>query len=597
MPPRFSLTHHFTIASLIAFALVAITLIYFQIRQSGFFHHIQQKEIQLAQEMQDELIARVELTARQNLLDSQEHGQTNLARMFSNALWNSDFAPFMEQVRGVDFNHCRFLRDSAGGATMPPPGEGARACFAAQGDLIRAMPRFASLDAKVRAAMRGTSVFRIAVYDLQGVTVYSSEHARIGDDRSTSPGWLGAARDGRVISTLTHGERPSASQGGVESRDLIASYLPLKAPGSDSPVGVIKVETDITPFLRQIQATSLALRHTADNRQERAARKALDIREQVDQGARTQLVVLATLLAMLYLVLLAIVRRAQRLIEKQAQESDATKQRMAQTEKMTSLGRMVAGVAHQLNTPLAFSKSNVFMTIQALDNMVPAIESSARMLEKEVAGDPDATQPHDLDGLGIGSSLGQIPDELRTAQEMLGDVLMGMDQMHELVDNLRAFTRVDRTRTTQVDLNRTLSAVVCVARSVVSTKVRVAEAFQDVPLIDCNVSQLNQAFLNLIINAAQAIRGAGTVTVATSVEQGEVCVEVVDTGCGIPDRILPHIFDAYFTTKPADEGTGLGLAITKDVVDQHGGRIEVDTQEGVGTRFRVFLPLSARGTA
>ncbi|MCY1546380.1 Sensor protein ZraS [compost metagenome] len=130
-----------------------------------------------------------------------------------------------------------------------------------------------------------------------------------------------------------------------------------------------------------------------------------------------------------------------------------------------------------------------------------------------------------------------------------------------------------------------------IAKSVISTKVRVVETFEELPPLECNVSQLNQVFLNLIVNAAQSIRGAGTITVTTSRDRERICVAIHDTGNGIAEDVLPRIFDPYFTTKPAGEGTGLGLAIAKDIVVEHGGEIVVDTQIGVGTRFRVSLPL------
>ncbi|RJP66842.1 MAG: sensor histidine kinase [Comamonadaceae bacterium] len=593
MQSRFKLIQYFTATSLVAFGFVAVTLVYFQMRQSDFFKSVQTEEIRSSQETHGKLISNAEQVARRDLLSIHENGNVNLTRLFSNALWASDFAPFVDKTSAIDFERCRSMGNAVDshGATVAGPEK--KACFQAQGELIRALPQFAALDARVRASMRGSSVFKIKVYDLKGITIYSTEHAQIGDDKSGSPGWIGAALHGKAVSELTFRDKFSALQGVVENRDLIASYLPVIEPGTERVVGVFELYSDVTPFLQQIKATSQAFQKTADENQQRASLQAENNQEQVDHSSRTQLLVLALLLTLLYVVLLVIVRRAQRVIEKQAQESDTNKQRLAQAEKMTTLGQMVAGVAHQLNTPLAFSKSNVFMAIQSLDTMVPTIEAASRVLEKEIAGDPDITQPTRLDGRDFAARLGDIPGEARMAQEMLGDVLMGLDQMNELVNNLRNFTRLDRARTAAVDLNSTLSSVVYIAKSVISTKVRVVEAFEDLPPLECNVSQLNQVFLNLIVNAAQSIRGAGTITVTTSSDRERICVAILDTGSGIPDDVLPRIFDPYFTTKPAGEGTGLGLAIAKDIVVEHGGEIVVDTQVGVGTRFRIYLPLQA----
>lgn len=593
MQSRFKLIQYFTATSLVAFGFVAATLVYFQIRQSDFFKSVQMEEIRSSQDTHGKLISNAEQVARRDLLSIHENGNVNLTRLFSNALWEGDIAPFMDKVSAIDFERCRTMANTVDSRGASVASAEKKACFQAQGELIRALPQFAALDAKVRAAMRGSSVFKIKVYDLKGITTYSTEHAQVGDDKSGSAGWIGAARQGKAVSELTFRDKFSALQGMVENRDLIASYLPVIEPGTERVVGVFEVYSDVTPFLQQIKATSQTFQKTADDNQQRATLQAENNQEQVDHSSRIQLLVLALLLTLLYVVLLVIVRRAQGVIEKQAQESDTNKQRLAQAEKMTTLGQMVAGVAHQLNTPLAFSKSNVYMAIQSLDGMVPTIEAASRVLEKEIAGDPDITQPARLDGRDFAAQLGEIPGEARMAQEMLGDVLMGLDQMNELVNNLRNFTRLDRARTAAVNLNSTLSSVVYIAKSVISTKVRVVEAFDDLPPLECNVSQLNQVFLNLIVNAAQSIRGAGTITVTTSSDRERICVAILDTGSGIPDDVLPRIFDPYFTTKPAGEGTGLGLAIAKDIVVEHGGEIVVDTQIGVGTRFRIYLPLQA----
>jgi two-component system NtrC family sensor kinase len=593
MQPRFKLIQYFTVTSLVAFSFVAATLVYFQMRQSDFFKSVQIGEIQSSQEIHGKLISNAEQVARRDLLSIHENGNVNLTRLLSNALWEGDFAPFMNKVSAIDFERCRALDNTVDSCGASVAGAEKKACFQAQGELIRALPQFAALDAKVRASMRGSSVFKIKVYDLKGITTYSTEHAQIGDDKSCSRGWIGASQHGKAVSELTFRDKFSALQGMVENRDLIASYLPVIEPGTERIVGVFEVYSDVTPFLQQIKATSQTFQKTAADNQQRATLQAENNQEQVDHSSRTQLVVLALLLTLLYVVLLVIVRRAQGVIEKQAKESDTNKQRLAQAEKMNTLGQMVAGVAHQLNTPLAFSKSNVFMAIQSLDGMVPTIEAASRVFEKEIAGDPDITRPAQLESKDFAVQLREIPGEARMAQEMLGDVLMGLDQMNELVNNLRNFTRLDRARTAAVNLNSTLSSVVYIAKSVISTKVRVVEAFEELPPLECNVSQLNQVFLNLIVNAAQSIRGAGTITVTTSSDRERICVAIHDTGNGIPDDVLPRIFDPYFTTKPAGEGTGLGLAIAKDIVVEHGGEIVVDTQIGVGTRFRVYVPLQA----
>lgn len=303
--------------------------------------------------------------------------------------------------------------------------------------------------------------------------------------------------------------------------------------------------------------------------------------------------IMTGLLVLLYLALLTIVHRAQGVIERNARGSDATRQRMAHQEKMTSLGQMVAGVAHQLNTPLAFSKNNVVMARQALDQLEGAVHRQIRhaaYLAQRACNEKDTA----FDPLGeerLTRDLAAAMLEMREANEMLSDVLMGLEQMNELVDNLRSFTRLDRAPTAAVDLNTALDSVCYIARTVISTKVQLERDFQPLPPIRCNVSQLNQVFLNLINNAAQAVRRSGTVIVSTRADDRFVTVSILDNGGGIAAHVLPHIFEPYFTTKPDGEGTGLGLSIARNIVQEHGGDIQVSSEVGLGSEFRVRLPI------
>jgi signal transduction histidine kinase len=182
----------------------------------------------------------------------------------------------------------------------------------------------------------------------------------------------------------------------------------------------------------------------------------------------------------------------------------------------------------------------------------------------------------------------------KQAQEvalMLGDVLEGVEQMREMVENLKDFTRLDRVKLSDVDINATLHTVVYIAKSSIPTRVAIVEDFDlNLPLIECNPSQLNQVFLNLITNASQAIPGDGEVRVHTHVEDEHMHIDVIDNGSGIPTDVLPHIFDTYYTTKPKGIGTGLGLPIARDIVRAHGGDLLVDTTLGKGTTFTVVLP-------
>lgn len=592
MTRYFRLTRYFTATSLVAFGVVAATLMYFEHRQSNFFQTVQTSSAQMLSGIQSDFVTRADAVARRDLLAVNEQGNVNLTRLFSNALWASELSPYLVESGTVDFSLCRAMPDvvDAQGKGSATPEK--KACFKQTGAQLQSLASFAPLDARVRETMEGSTIFKIKVYDLNGITVYSTELAQVGEDKSGSVAWQ-AARDGKSISELTFRDKFSALQGVVENRDLIASYLPVIEPGSQKVVGVFEVYADVTPFLGQIKTTSGEFRQVALTNEARLADQSSDNQQEVQKSSNRQLLIVAGLLALLYVVLLSIVRRAQTVIERQARESDATKQRLAQSEKMTSLGQMVAGVAHQLNTPLAFSKNNVQMSIQALDQLEGAVHRQIRhssyRAEAVHAGAEAATDA--ASDAQVAQGLAGAMLEVREAREMLSDVLMGMGQMNELVDNLRSFTRLDRAQTASVNLNTALGSVCYIAKTVISTKVRLDQAFEPLPAIECNVSQLNQVFLNLINNAAQAIKDSGTITVSTRADARHITVSIRDTGSGIPADVLPHIFEAYFTTKPDGEGTGLGLAIARNIVNEHGGDIEVSSEVGVGTEFRVRLPV------
>jgi len=593
---RFRLLPFFAAASLAMFLLVAGALWYFERQQGAFFRDVQNQQIDFFKQVQDDFASRQDSVARRDLLSIHEAGNVNLTRLFANALWERDFAPFVGKAGQISVDECRALADVPDAKDgKPKPSAEKKACFAEIGKKIAAFPEFAGLNAKVFEMMKKSTVFKIKVFDLRGITVYSSEHAQMGEDKSLNAGWLGAAVDGKPTSELTFRDKFSAFEGVVEKRDLISSYLPVLAPGSEKVVGVFEVYSDVTPFLNQIKATSADIRKAAADNQDKVEAAAVADQETVDDSGTRTLAIVMLLLLLLFAALFAIVWRAAALIARQEMERDHAQQQLAQSEKMASLGQMVAGVAHQLNTPLAFSSANIQMALQALARFALPLQVAGSFSRLVKATDADKVM------VNVASARDRVADidpadlDVQMPQAMLQDTLQGIEQMRELVENLRDFTRLDRTKTSRVDLNKSLHNVIYIARSVIPTSIEVKEAFADLPEMDCNVSQLNQVFLNLINNAAQAIGEHGTITVRSLVEAGRIRIDVEDTGSGIAAEHLPHIWDTYYTTKPAGEGTGLGLSIARTIVTEHGGEIAVQTRTGEnsGTTFTVYFPVAA----
>ncbi len=263
---------------------------------------------------------------------------------------------------------------------------------------------------------------------------------------------------------------------------------------------------------------------------------------------------------------------------------------LIQSEKMSSLGQMVAGVAHEINTPLAYVKNSLGTVADKLPELKSVLDNCEKLLAFLQAG-------NDASGLSkqfalVSQQIAQLKQQ-GVVDELAGlvkDGLYGTGQMAEIVGNLKDFSRLDRSKVTSFNLNEGLQSTLLLAKHLLKA-VTINKNLGDVKPIVCSPSQINQVFLNLITNAAQAMgERPGTITLTTRVEGDGVAVDVADDGNGIAPEVLPKIFDPFFSTKEIGKGTGLGLSISYKIVQQHGGRINVESKVGSGTRFTVWLP-------
>ncbi len=271
-------------------------------------------------------------------------------------------------------------------------------------------------------------------------------------------------------------------------------------------------------------------------------------------------------------------------------ESEA---QLIQSEKMSSLGQMVAGVAQEINTPLAYVKNSLGTVSDRLPAITTAIEESDKLLALLASGRASSDELN-RQFAQASSHLAQLKQQhvLKELTGLVGDGLYGTGQVAEIVGNLKDFSRLDRSKVTSFNLNDGLASALGIARHELKS-ITVNRNFGDIPVITCAPSQINQVFLNLITNAAQAIGTAGgEITITTRPAEKGVAVEIADTGCGIPPEIISKIFDPFFTTKEVGKGTGLGLSVSYKIVQQHGGRIEVESKPGA-TRFTVWLPVES----
>jgi signal transduction histidine kinase len=263
---------------------------------------------------------------------------------------------------------------------------------------------------------------------------------------------------------------------------------------------------------------------------------------------------------------------------------------LVQAEKMSSLGQLVAGVMHEINTPLLYVLNNASVTADLSRDLQQYVEATL-----PVALAPSADQA--LDAIrGTRTALGDIDlDEVQANIEDLAtlstDSIEGLNQISELVQSLKDYSRLDRAGEDRFDVREGLQKTLLITRNVLKYGIEVEQDFADVPDIYCAPSKLNQVFTNLITNAAQAMDGKGKLKISTRHQNDWVEVIFEDTGCGIPEEHLSKIMDPFFTTKPVGQGTGLGLSIVHKIVDEHQGQILIDSKPGVGTRIALGFPV------
>lgn len=272
---------------------------------------------------------------------------------------------------------------------------------------------------------------------------------------------------------------------------------------------------------------------------------------------------------------------------------------LVQSEKMASLGQMVAGMAHEINTPLGYVRNNVEMLSATVATLGAALAQSEALLNLFASdGSDEAAINRQLE------LAQQAIAELREAKALddtaalCKDTIFGVDQIRDLVVNLRNFTRLDQAKVADASLHDCIDQTLVIANAALKNKAAVIKRYGEIPRVRCSPSQINQVLLNLFTNAAQAIEHHdGKLLLKTERDGNWVRISVQDNGKGIPPENLKKIFDPFFTTKAAGHGTGLGLSISYQIVQAHGGTLQVASKPGVGTRFVVSLPIEEQPAA
>jgi PAS domain S-box-containing protein len=264
---------------------------------------------------------------------------------------------------------------------------------------------------------------------------------------------------------------------------------------------------------------------------------------------------------------------------------------LVHSEKLAAVGTLAAGMAHEINNPLAFAANNVAVLERDIGLVLQVLERYQQGWDELRGVNPERA-----------GAIARLQDEvdLTYLQENLIRITQatrkGLSRVAQIVQNLRSFAQIDRAEVGEIDINEAINQSLAMVGDVLARqRVAVLRDFATVPKFEGSPAQINQVFLNLLMNGMQAIeaagKAAGQIQITTRHDGGSVVVEVSDDGCGIPADVLPKIFDPFFTTKPIGRGTGLGLSLTHGIISDHGGRIEVESHVGAGSRFRIRFPV------
>ncbi|MEI8572826.1 PAS domain S-box protein [Methylomonas sp. LW13] len=275
-------------------------------------------------------------------------------------------------------------------------------------------------------------------------------------------------------------------------------------------------------------------------------------------------------------------KNQQTLLNQKLQETQA---HLVQSEKMASIGQLAAGVAHEINNPLGYIYSNLNSLKQYIQELIKAAELAERLAGQLADNHPDVQAFKQFKNT---VDLDFLKDD---AADLVEESLEGATRAKKIVQDLRDFSRIDKQGREMFDLEAGIDATLNIVNNELKYKAEVVKEYGGIKPFECVGAQLNQVFMNLLVNAAQAIEDFGKITVRTGYQDADwVWVDVEDNGQGMSEATRMRIFDPFFTTKPVGKGTGLGLSLSYKIIQDHHGRIEIDSEIGRGTRFRIYLP-------
>ena len=257
---------------------------------------------------------------------------------------------------------------------------------------------------------------------------------------------------------------------------------------------------------------------------------------------------------------------------------------LVQNEKMSAIGQLSAGVAHEINNPIAFVSSNLDILQDYVTDIHGYLEAIDQLLvTQDLSLEKDNSLRADFE---IDSIMQDILILVQESKE-------GVNRVTRIIESLRDFSHIDQVEIQPADINEGLEKTLKLVWNEIKSRAKVEREYGDLPLVSCRIGQIDQVFMNLLVNAAQIIETDGLIRIKTTADEDNVYIYISDNGGGIPDEIQERIFEAFFTTKPVGFGTGLGLTISKSIIERHRGELTVESKEGIGTTFRIVLPIQS----
>jgi len=270
-------------------------------------------------------------------------------------------------------------------------------------------------------------------------------------------------------------------------------------------------------------------------------------------------------------------------LQKTLESLKLTQSQLVQSEKMASIGQLVAGIAHEINNPVTFISAGVDSLNTNLDEVRQVLDIYHR-----ITPDNAREKPKEIEEL---KEKIEYNEAIREINKLIDSVRTGTERTTEIVKGLRTFSRLDEDVLKVADIHEGLDSTLILLKNKYKERIEIEKHYGAIPEIECYPGQLNQVFMNILSNAIDVIDEKGTITISTSKSNGSIRISIMDTGKGISQNIRSKIFDPFFTTKEVGQGTGLGLSICHSIIEKHSGNIEVKSEVGKGSEFVILLPV------